>query len=114
MCVCVVSLVHLLCRLQPVGSQLVFAGLLPAAVWYHETGNPQRSSEAEAPHKDLVAGPLVLTHVLENRFGGAITTTAAFWGCGGFAESRVPARPQPCEARVPSTQSYARESHPET
>lgn len=111
-CVCVVSLIHLLCRLQPVGSQLVFAGLLPAAVRYHETGDPQSSSEAEAPHKDFVVGPFVLTHILEDRIGGAVAAAAAFWGSGGFTESRIPAHPQPCEARVSSTQSHARESHP--
>lgn len=74
---CVESNINLLDCLQPVGSQLIFPGLLPPSVWDHETGNSQSSGEAEAPHKDLVVGPLVLTNILENRNGAA---AVAFWG----------------------------------
>lgn len=98
-----VLLIHLLGRLQPVRSQLVFAGLLPAAVRHHEAGDTQSAGEAEAPHKHFVVGLPVLTDILKNRSGAA---AAAFRRSGGFTESRVAADSKPRESRVASAQSH--------
>lgn len=95
-------LIHLLGRLQPVRSQLVFAGLLPAAVRHHEAGDTQSAGEAEAPHKHFVVGLPVLADILKNRSGA----TAAFRRSGGFTESRVAADSKPRESRVSSAQSH--------
>lgn len=98
----IVLLIHLLGRLQPVRSQLVFAGLLPAAVRHHEAGDTQSAGEAEAPHKHFVVRLPVLTDILKNRSGA----TAAFRRSGGFTESRVAADSKPRKSRVSSAQSH--------
>lgn len=97
---------HLLCSLQPVRSQLVFAGLLPAAVRHHEAGDTQSASEAKAPYKHLVAGLFVLADILKNWTGAAFLLRS---GC--FTECRITTDLKPC-AHVSSAQSHTRKSHP--
>lgn len=97
----------LLCGLQAIRSQLVFAGLLPAAVRHHEAGDPQSAGEAEAPHKHLVGGLLVLADVLKN------WTAAGFLllGSGCFTECRITTDLKP-RADASGAQSHAWKSHP--
>lgn len=59
-------MIYPLCSLQAIGIELVFAGLLPAAVWHHKARDTQSTSEAKAPYKHFVVGLFVLANVLKN------------------------------------------------
>lgn len=98
--------VYLLCSLQAVRSELIPAGLLPAAVRHHEAGNPQRPGEAEAPHKHLVCRLSVLTDVLKNRPAAALLL-----GSGRCAERGVAARMEG-RTHVARAEADTGESHP--
>ena len=75
---------YLLCCLQAVRSELVFAGPFLAAVWYHKAGDPECPGEAKAPHKHFVGRFFVLTNILKNW-----NTAALLLGSGCFTEGRI-------------------------
>lgn len=99
-------LFHLLCSLQAIRSELIFAGLLPAAVRHHKAGDAQSTSEAKAPYKHFVVGLFVLTNVLKN------WTIAAFLlRSGRFTECCITTDLKP-PTHMSGAEMDTRESHP--
>lgn len=101
------SLLYLLCSLQAIRSELEFARLLPASIWHYKAGNPQSTSEAEAPYKHFVVWLFVLANILKDR---SISVFLLWSAC--FAECGITTKLKACPPSVANTQPHTLQSHP--